>query len=102
MKNISTTVGRRLGKRKALAAAVTGAIALAVVVSGCTTVSSGSGTSSFSGTGSAVNSITGQSDADIAKIVAGRTITVGYVPPILSEYYTQVEKAAWNQMDEYS
>lgn len=100
--NNPTNTGRRSGRRRSYAVVATGALALAVAVSGCTTVASGSKTSSFSGSGTSASSLTGRSDADIAKIVDGRTITVGYVPPILSEYYTQVEKAAWNQMDEYT
>jgi ABC-type sugar transport system substrate-binding protein len=91
------------------AAMVAGAVALALALSGCTTVNSGGDSGSGSGdtgakgsSGSAAASLTGQSDAAIRKIVNGRTLTVGFVPPILSEYYTQVEKAAWNEMAEYT
>jgi len=33
-------------------------------------------------------------------MVAGRTLKIGYTPPILSEFYTQIEKAAHNRMQE--
>ena len=36
----------------------------------------------------------------ITAAVDGRTLKVGYTPPILSEWYTQVEKAAFNRMGE--
>jgi hypothetical protein len=32
---------------------------------------------------------------------AGRTLKVGFSPPILSEFYTQIEKSSFNPMKEY-
>ena len=107
---MNTDVRARVARssKRARTAVFVGAITLAVALSGCTTVNSGGDSGSGSdaasqkGGSSSVTSLTGQSDAAIRKIVDGRTITVGYVPPILSEYYTQVEKAAWNEMAEYT
>lgn len=40
-------------------------------------------------------------DAAIRKLVNGRTIKLGFAPPILSEAYTIAEQGAWNQMKDY-
>lgn len=36
----------------------------------------------------------------IKKLVSGRKLQVGYTPPVLSEYYTQMENAAFTRMAE--
>ena len=41
------------------------------------------------------------SDAAIKAMWGGKTLKVGFSPPILSEFYTQIEKSAWNRMKEY-
>ena len=40
-------------------------------------------------------------DKAIRAIVNGRTIKVGFTPPVLSENFTQIENAAWRKMAEY-
>ena len=40
-------------------------------------------------------------DAAIRKLVNGRTIKLGFAPPILSEAYTEAQQGAWNQMKEF-
>ena len=96
----STTVNNRPGRRghrARLALACT--VATALLLTGCTTVESSNG-----GSGAGASSGGGTDylpDEAIKKIVNGREIKVGFAPPILSEWYTQVEKAAHNKMKEY-
>jgi len=74
----------------------------AIALTGCTTVSStddgasggSAATASAPGCGSA------DTQAAITAAVDGRTIKIGYTPPILSEFYTQVEKSAHNRMQQ--
>ncbi|CAB4884042.1 unannotated protein [freshwater metagenome] len=40
-------------------------------------------------------------DKAIRAIVKGRTIKVGFTPPVLSENFTQIENAAWRKMAEF-
>ena len=40
-------------------------------------------------------------DKAIKNIVNGRTIKVGFTPPVLSENFTQIERAAWRKMAEF-
>jgi len=40
-------------------------------------------------------------DKAIRDMVKGRTIKVGFTPPVLSENFTQIERAAWRKMDEF-
>ncbi len=40
-------------------------------------------------------------DKAIKEIVKGRTIKVGFTPPVLSENFTQIESAAWRKMAEF-
>lgn len=96
----STTVNTRpsrRGHRARLALACT--VTAALLLTGCTTVESSNG-----GSGAGASSGGGTDylpDEAIKKIVNGREIKVGFAPPILSEWYTQVEKAAHNKMKEY-
>ncbi len=65
----------------------------------CSTVGSSSGNVA---SGSSGSSDCGSADEQAAITAAanGRTLKVGFTPPILSEWYTQVEKAAFNRMNE--
>ena len=40
-------------------------------------------------------------DKSIRAMVKGRTIKVGFTPPVLSENFTQIEHAAWQKMYEF-
>jgi ribose transport system substrate-binding protein len=40
-------------------------------------------------------------DKAIKAMVKGRTIKVGFTPPVLSENFTQIESAAWRKMAEF-
>lgn len=91
------TRSSRRGHRARLALACT--VTAALLLTGCTTVQSSNG-----GSGAGASSGGGTDylpDEAIKKIVNGREIKVGFAPPILSEWYTQVEKAAHNKMKEY-
>ncbi|GAA0492264.1 sugar ABC transporter substrate-binding protein [Microbacterium aurantiacum] len=72
---------------------------LALVLAGCTTATSTTTANGGSG-GSGVDCGSEETQAAITAAVDGRTIKIGYTPPILSEFYTQVEKAAHNRMQE--
>lgn len=100
MVQVSTAVagrGSRLRRRGIVTAILTAA---SIALAGCTTVGaapsggSGGAGASAEGCGSA------ETQAAITAAVNGRTIKIGYTPPILSEFYTQVEKAAHNRMRE--
>jgi ABC-type sugar transport system substrate-binding protein len=72
---------------------------LLAALTACSTVDTSSGTDNAGST-----AVAGCGSADeqaaITAQVNGRTLKVGYTPPILSEFYTQVEKAAFNQMNQ--
>ena len=96
-------ISRRRGQRRLGVAAATAAFAMALA--GCTVAT---GTSNGGSDGSAAASTAGSASCGseatqeaITKAVDGRTIKLGYTPPILSEFYTQVEKAAHNRMQYY-
>ncbi len=75
--------------------------ALLVGLAACTTVgSSNNEGSTASGDGGAALCGSAEEQAAITAAVDGRTLKVGYTPPILSEFYTQVEKSAFNRMHE--
>lgn len=52
-------------------------------------------------TGASATVDTSVEDAAIRKLVNGRTIKLGFAPPILSEAYTEAQQGAWNQMKDY-
>ena len=90
--------GRRRASRRLSAAAL--AATVAVVLAGCTVANSTDNGGNGGGDAAAGGAGCG-SEATQAAITAaadGRTIKIGYTPPILSEFYTQVEKAAHNRM----
>lgn len=80
--------------------------ALAFTAAGCTTVNGSAGGGSNAGAGASKGSIAigpnPAADGAIKKIVNGRTISIGFAPPILSEWYQEVQKSAWNTMKDYS
>lgn len=93
--NISTVPGRARAWRRAVAVGAS-AVLLAALTACSTTGGSGGGGNASGGT----NCGSADEQAAITKVVDGRTLKVGYTPPILSEFYTQVEKAAFNRMYE--
>lgn len=94
---ITAVAGRQVGSwRRFSTAAILAAAAIALT--GCTTVTpsveGATGGTGGAGCGSA------ETQAAITAAVDGRTIKIGYTPPILSEFYTQVEKSAHNRMQQ--
>lgn len=69
------------------------------LLTACTTPPGGS-TAGGAGGGGGGGGAEGNADftADVKKLVNGRTLQVGYTPPVLSEYYTQMENAAFTRM----
>jgi len=63
----------------------------------CTTPPGGS-TQGGGGAGAAGQEGNDDYTAAIKKLVNGRTLQVGFTPPVLSEYYTQMENAAFTRM----
>ena len=101
----TTDTTRPTGRRRysrTRSALASGAVTAALILTGCTTVETptGTGGGGGGGAGAAVNPDSA-ADAAIREVVDGREIKVGFAPPILSEFYTQVEKAAFNKMKEY-
>src|SRR5688500_947551 len=73
------------------------ALVSAIAIAGCSTVDSGGGGSSDSG-GAAGSA---SSDTLIRDQWDGQPLKVAFSPPILSEFYTQIEQSAFNRMKEY-
>ncbi|MDI3279513.1 substrate-binding domain-containing protein, partial [Arthrobacter sp. AL08] len=96
-RTLNPQTGRR-GYGKARLAFISTATAAALLLTGCTTVNAPAGGSNAAAGGGGTDYLP---DEAIKKIVNGREIKVGFAPPILSEFYTQVEKAAHNKMKEY-
>lgn len=78
----------------------------AIALASCTSVQqpaeapAGGGAAAAAGAaGTVVSSST--SDAAVKEAWGGKALKVGFSPPILSEFYTQIEKSAWNRMKEY-
>ena len=67
-------------------------------------VGAGIGTAQLLGS-SPANALAGTTNAALDKAirnyVKGRTIKVGFTPPVLSENFTQIEHAAWQKMAEF-
>ena len=76
------------------------ALISAITIAGCTTVDGGSDSSPGGGGGGGVAS-SSTSDAAVKEMWGGKTLKVGFSPPILSEFYTQIEQSAFNRMKEY-
>lgn len=83
------------------ALAVGAALVAGLGLAGCDSVPQTESTGSTGGNagGSIVSSAT--SDAAAKKAWGGKELKVGFSPPILSEFYTQIEKSAFNRMKEY-
>ena len=96
-KDVTTTVVMGSGRWKRAIALAAGVVLLTSLTA-CSTVNGSTAT----GNGAAATAGCGSADeqAAITKAVDGRTLKVGFTPPILSEFYTQVEKAAFNRMDQ--
>lgn len=78
-----------------------GAIATTTLLSACSTVASTGAVAAGSGGVAAAGSMGGSAyDAEIKKLVAGRELKVGWTPPILSEFFNQMENAAFGRMAE--
>jgi hypothetical protein len=76
------------------------ALLSAITIAGCTTVDGGGDSSPGGGGGGGVAS-SSTSDAAVKEMWGGKTLKVGFSPPILSEFYTQIEQSAFNRMKEY-
>lgn len=96
---IRSAASRNSSQRAAGRSLVGATLVASLALAGCTTVDQPESDGSSGGGGVAVSDPA--SDEAIRAIVDGRTIKVGFSPPILSEFYTQVEKAAFNKMKEY-
>ena len=91
-------MGRLIKKRTLVTAIITSVVAL--TFGGNAAYSIGTiKKDALTGAPATVN--TSEEDAAIRKLVNGRTIKLGFAPPILSEAYTEAEKGAWNQMKDY-
>ncbi|MET8252443.1 sugar ABC transporter substrate-binding protein [Micromonospora sp. NPDC005197] len=53
------------------------------------------------GGGNGGSPISQKYDDAVRKIVNGRTIQIGYTVPVLSEYFNEIQGAAWRKMAEY-
>lgn len=86
--------GQLRPSRRSMLAGAAGVGALGLL-SACTTPPGGS--SGGGGGGGGQEGSTEYTEA-VKKLVNGRTLQVGYTPPVLSEYYTQMENAAFTRM----
>jgi len=96
---VDVSAVRRWGRRWTL-----GVVALlsASALAGCSTVQRpGAAAAGGGGSGGALIVSSATSDAAVKKMWGGKTLKVGFSPPILSEFYTQIEKSAFNRMKEY-
>jgi ribose transport system substrate-binding protein len=77
------------------------AVIVTLALTGCDTVQrpAASAAGGAGGAGGIVSSA--NSDAAIKQAWGGKTLKVGFSPPVLSEFYTQIEKSAFNRMKEY-
>jgi ribose transport system substrate-binding protein len=79
-----------------------GALLAAPVATLATFQGEESGTATAQGAGSGGSFPGGtQYDAAIRKVVKGRTLKVGFTPPVLSEFFAEMEHACWQQMANY-
>lgn len=92
---------RRWGLRRSAILATALAVGASAALGGCS-LKQESGTGSGSGSGSASGAVAVDSDyaQAVRKLVDGRTIKVGFTPPILSEMFSQMESSAFQRMAE--
>lgn len=81
----------------------------ALVAGGTVTASTILGTTSGAGTGPAVGAsgaveFPGDPSYDkaVRKLIGGRTVKIGFTPPIDSEFFDQMQHAAWAQLNQYT
>jgi ribose transport system substrate-binding protein len=74
-----------------------------MLLAACTSKSvSGATSGGASGSAGAAAAAGGSDyDAAVRKLVEGRTIQIGYTVPVLSEYFNEIQSAAWQKMAEY-
>jgi len=98
-KEIISEVTKQALSRRGLLTTV-GLGAGAGVLAACSTVAP-TGSAASAEVTAAAGSIGGSVyDAEIRKLVAGRELQVGWTPPILSEFFNQMENAAFGRMAE--
>jgi ABC-type sugar transport system substrate-binding protein len=95
-RTVRTTPAHR---RRSIRLIVPAAVA-ALALGACTTVDKPEEAAAGPGSGTSVVS-SSTSDAAVKEAWAGKPLKVGFSPPILSEFYTQIEKSAFNRMKEY-
>jgi ABC-type sugar transport system substrate-binding protein len=96
---VDVSAVRRRGRRWTLGVA---ALLSATALAGCSTVQRpGAAAAGGGGAGGALIVSSATSDDAVKKMWGGKTLKVGFSPPILSEFYTQIEKSAFNRMKEY-
>lgn len=96
---VEVSPGRRRGRRRRWTLGVA-ALLSATALAGCSTVQR-PGAAAAGGAGGALIVSSATSDDAVKKMWGGKTLKVGFAPPILSEFYTQIEKSAFNRMKEY-
>lgn len=77
-----------------------GALAGASLLSACSTVTPTGGAAAPAGGAGSAGTTNPAYDSAIKSLVNGRTVQLGWTPPILSEMFNQMEKAAFGRMAE--
>ncbi|MEO5319974.1 sugar ABC transporter substrate-binding protein [Arthrobacter sp. CC3] len=77
-----------------------GALAGASLLSACSTVTTTGGSAAAAGGAGSAGINNPAYDSAIKSLVNGRTVQLGWTPPILSEMFNQMEKAAFGRMAE--
>jgi ABC-type sugar transport system substrate-binding protein len=95
-----TQISAGTSRRGLLAGA--GLVAGSMLLAACTTKTvTPTSNGGLSGTSGAVAAGGSDYDAAVRKLVGGRTIQIGYTVPVLSEYFNEIQSAAWQKMAEY-
>ncbi len=105
---LSAALTRGVGRRSFLrtSALAAGAAALSgAALAGCSTAPGAAGDTpgaAANGASAPAGGGSGNSayDAAVRQLVAGRTLTLGFTPPVLSEFFNQMELAAFGRMAE--
>src|SRR5215207_901492 len=101
IKPMDSPTKRRTRSRRGWAVCSTMVVG-AMTLAGCSTVEKPAGEEGGGGAPGAGTIVSSSaSDAKIKEMWGGKTLNVGFSPPILSEFYTQIEKSAFNRMKEY-